>query len=141
MSVLKQIHDDLDTAVAAAYGWPADLDEQSILQRLVDLNHQRAAEEAEGIIRYLRPDYQNPEGPKATQEEFVTSRVERNRWLLRPPSLPLVEPNVRFSRIRLSCKLPESETRSAHITAGSYGFRNRPWARRMRSALMVAYLQ
>jgi hypothetical protein len=74
VSVLKQLHDDLDAAVAAAYGWPADLDEQDILQNLVDLNHQRAAEEAEGHIRYLRPETQNPDGPQATQEELTTLR-------------------------------------------------------------------
>jgi hypothetical protein len=30
------------------------------LTRLVALNHERAAEEKRGIIRWLRPDYQNP---------------------------------------------------------------------------------
>jgi len=73
VSVLKQLHDELDRAVAAAYGWPADLPEEDILQNLVTLNHQRAAEEAQGHIRHLRPDYQNPQGPKATQEELLTT--------------------------------------------------------------------
>lgn len=41
--------------------------EQIILQFLVDLNHQRAAEEAQGHIRYLRPEFQNPDGLQ-TQE-------------------------------------------------------------------------
>ena len=35
--------------------------EEELLQRLVDLNHQRAAEEAQGKIRWLRPEYQAPE--------------------------------------------------------------------------------
>ena len=34
--------------------------EQELLTRLVALNHERAAEEKRGLIRYLRPDYQNP---------------------------------------------------------------------------------
>ena len=73
VSVLKQLHDDLDAAVAAAYNWPPDLPEETILQNLVDLNKQRALEETQGHIRYLRPDYQNPQGPQATQEELITS--------------------------------------------------------------------
>src|SRR5690606_30303818 len=60
VAVLKQIHDELDAAVAEAYGWPADLPDGEILQRLVDLNARRAAEEAAGVIRWLRPDYQQP---------------------------------------------------------------------------------
>ena len=44
--------------MADAYGWPHDLPEADILTRLVQLNHQRAAEEAAGQVRYLRPAYQ-----------------------------------------------------------------------------------
>jgi hypothetical protein len=66
VSVLKQIHDDLDAAVAEAYGWPADLADEEILQRLVDLNAERAAEEARGLVRWLRPDFQQP-SQKAVQ--------------------------------------------------------------------------
>ena len=62
VGILRDIHDRIDTEVAAAYGWPADLPEAEILQRLVDLNHTRAAEEARGLVRWLRPDYQNPAG-------------------------------------------------------------------------------
>ena len=79
VSGLKKIHDDLDAAVLEAYGWtdlatattpPADLLaqggptaevlEQQFLTRLVSLNHERAAEEQRGHIRYLRPGYQAP---------------------------------------------------------------------------------
>lgn len=35
--------------------------EQSILQRLVDLNAERAEEERNGLIRWLRPEYQAPD--------------------------------------------------------------------------------
>ena len=42
--------------------------EEELLMRLVDLNTQRAAEEAQGHIRWLRPDYQAPEAQQtATQ--------------------------------------------------------------------------
>jgi len=59
-----KIHDDIDAAVADAYGWPADLSDEEILRRLVALNAERAAEERRGIIRWLRPEFQNPTGVK-----------------------------------------------------------------------------
>ena len=58
VSVLKQLHGDLDAAVSAAYGWPATLTDAEILERLVALNAERAAEEKRGIIHWLRPEYQ-----------------------------------------------------------------------------------
>ena len=39
-------HKKLDAAVAAAYGWPADLTDEQILEKLLALNLERAAEEA-----------------------------------------------------------------------------------------------
>ena len=144
VSVLRQLHDELDAAVLAAYGWedliparvatpggavsclfpgsrpgrgswplqrsepardagasplaptpelgsqspqgrgtgPGDgtdgvLDpaqggatvEEAILQRLVALNAERAAEERRGLIRWLRPEFQHPGGGTAVQAE------------------------------------------------------------------------
>jgi hypothetical protein len=66
--ILKELHGRLDEAVAAAYGWPADLGETEILTRLVALNHERAAEEARGQVRWLRPDYQIPKFGTAQQK-------------------------------------------------------------------------
>jgi hypothetical protein len=60
VSVLKQLHDDLDAAVFDAYGWPKTLTDAEILERLVALNSERAREEAAGQIRWLRPEYQIP---------------------------------------------------------------------------------
>jgi hypothetical protein len=56
--ILKELHDRLDHAVAEAYGWPAELEEEEILYRVVALNKARAREEAQGLVRWLRPDYQ-----------------------------------------------------------------------------------
>ena len=104
VSTLKQIHDELDSAVLEAYGWedlkPSSLHQTTdsppsppilggtepsnqskspsiggfrgldnlsgeslteiILDRLVTLNAQRAEEERNGHIRWLRPEYQAP---------------------------------------------------------------------------------
>jgi restriction-modification enzyme MmeI-like protein len=60
VGILKEDHDKLDAAVVTAYGWPADLPETEILTRLVALNKERTQEEAQGLVRWLRPDYQIP---------------------------------------------------------------------------------
>ncbi|MGO4705522.1 class I SAM-dependent DNA methyltransferase [Microvirga sp. 2MCAF38] len=58
--ILKELHERLDRLVFKAYGWPADLTDEQILERLVALNAERAKEEAAGHVRWLRPDYQIP---------------------------------------------------------------------------------
>ena len=58
--IVHRLHEQIDAAVADAYGWPADLSPSEIVTRLVALNAERAKEEAEGNIRWLRPDYQIP---------------------------------------------------------------------------------
>ena len=60
VTLIRQHHDAIDALVAEAYGWPADLPDEEILARLVALNKVRAAEEARGLIRWLRPEYQAP---------------------------------------------------------------------------------
>lgn len=60
VSLIRQYHDTIDAAVSEAYGWPADLSDEEILERLVALNKERAAEEAKGVIKWLRPDFQKP---------------------------------------------------------------------------------
>jgi hypothetical protein len=60
ISLIRKYHDAIDTAVAEAYGWPANLSDEDILTRLVALNKTRAAEEAKGVIRWLRPELQAP---------------------------------------------------------------------------------
>ena len=67
--VLKDYHDEIDAAVAQAYGWPVDLPEQEVLARLVALNRERAAEEARGHVRWLRPDYQIPRFGSAQERQ------------------------------------------------------------------------
>ena len=81
VSVLQTLHDELDRAVLQAYGWQDLLPSPTcgrgsalplvgaggegghadeILTRLVALNSERAREEAGGVVRWLRPGYQNP---------------------------------------------------------------------------------
>ncbi|TSE31884.1 class I SAM-dependent DNA methyltransferase [Tepidimonas taiwanensis] len=89
VSVLQTLHDELDEAVFAAYGWgdlAAELvgrpgattpfkakspeqaqAEEELLTRIVALNARRSAEEVQGLVRWLRPAYQNPAGAAAIQ--------------------------------------------------------------------------
>lgn len=62
VTVLRDLHDELDALVQAAYGWEGTLTDQEILTRLADLNAKRALEERQGLVRYLRPEYQDPKG-------------------------------------------------------------------------------
>ena len=59
VDTLKSLHEALDVAVLEAYGWPADTSTTDLIAHLFDLNQQRAAEEAAGNIRWLRPQFQN----------------------------------------------------------------------------------
>ncbi|MFP3341565.1 type IIL restriction-modification enzyme MmeI [Halomonas sp. SIMBA_159] len=98
VSTLLADHDALDRAVFNAYGWddlakalvglpgattplpdkPAAQAEaeEELLMRLVALNKQRAAEEAQGKVRWLRPDYQAPEEAAPTQKELQSTTAE-----------------------------------------------------------------
>ena len=75
--ILKEYHDNLDKTVAAAYGWPADLPDTDILARLVALNAERAREESEGLIRWLRPAYQIPRFGNAKDKLALTGGAMR----------------------------------------------------------------
>ncbi|MEO1172013.1 MAG: class I SAM-dependent DNA methyltransferase, partial [Myxococcota bacterium] len=88
--ILGDLHDEIDRAVLDAYGWSdlalalvgkvggtlpslhksakQEAAEEELLTRLVTLNEERAAKEARGEIRWLRPEFQIPKlGKKAPQ--------------------------------------------------------------------------
>lgn len=69
VDTLLHIHESIDRLVLSAYGWPTDLSDEAIISQLVALNAERAAEEAKGIIRWLRPEYQ----AKGGQTQLATS--------------------------------------------------------------------
>lgn len=101
ISVLRQLHDELDQVVLEAYGWtdllpalrvangcepslgaPAQDDarlefEGKILERLVVLNAERVAEEAKGNVLWLRSEFQRDGVESGSiQVEFTDSQVE-----------------------------------------------------------------
>lgn len=117
IGILRDIHDQIDAQVAAAYGWPADLGDEEILLRLVALNKERAEEEARGIVRWLRPDYQNPTGKQAAmggQSEMdmgVAVAAEKDPW---PKALPDQIAAVREALEALGEATPEQVARRFH---------------------------
>jgi len=58
VSLIRHYHQQIDEAVAEAYGWPRDLEHEEMLVRLVALNDERAEEERAGQIRWVRPSFQ-----------------------------------------------------------------------------------
>lgn len=68
VSILRTLHDTLDRAVAAAYRWPADMATPDIVARVVALNGERQAEEADGLVRWLRPAFQAPTEQRRTAQ-------------------------------------------------------------------------
>ena len=125
VAVLKTLHDELDRAVLDAYDWsdlaqllevvngnaapgagglPATREDckraldDALLERLVALNAERAAEEQRGRIRWLRPEFQipasgQPQSQPSEQLEIDTGEAvavvsapgERRPW---PATLP-----------------------------------------------------
>lgn len=75
VSVLKDLHDELDTAVLRAYGLTQPLSTDALLSHLVTLNAQRAAEEKTGHIRWLRPSFQDPSQAKTLSNQELSAPV------------------------------------------------------------------
>lgn len=90
--ILKELHDRLDVAVADAYGWPVDLSDEEILARLVALNKERAKEEARGLVRWLRPEYQIPKfGSAKEQAEQLEATLVTTDAAAAKPAYPTAD--------------------------------------------------
>jgi hypothetical protein len=140
VSVLQTLHAELDAAVLAAYGWPdiAPTDSEEILTRLVALNAERAREEAAGVIRWLRPAFQNPQaalpavdtkiGPKTESTAATTATPaaqEKSPW-------PSTLPEQMALLARLLNDSPQSEAQLAARITGKG-----PWKKRLPDLLQT----
>ncbi len=89
--ILQELHERLDALVYEAYGWPADLSDEDVVARLVALNKERAAEEARGVVRWLRPDYQKRRAgivEEAAPEEQAEMRLVAEAGREQKPRFP-----------------------------------------------------
>jgi hypothetical protein len=115
ITVLRQLHDELDAAVAAAYGWTVEgsgfgvqgsgMKDAEILERLVALNKQRADEESRGTVRYLRPAYQQPHVVPASADNAAAQSdlglPSPEPRTLNPEPSPLAWPDTLADQIAL----------------------------------------
>jgi hypothetical protein len=148
VTLLKQLHDELDEAVLEAYGW-GDLKEaphscgagacaaveprealpndppfasrqesrDSLLSRLVALNHERAAEEKRGLIRWLRPDYQNCSGGLRPSQDSGETTSDGHRPPLQENLPGTEEPETPISNTQSPISLTWPPALSAQVTA------------------------
>lgn len=137
VAVLRQLHDELDTAVLAAYGWSdlAPTATDALLDRLVALNAERSREEATGHIRWLRPDFQNPSSTVNREKQakmelpdnspstaaIAPKPAEKRPW---PPSLP--EQVAAIAQVLADSQLSLDEAAIAERFTGKG-----PWKKRL----------
>lgn len=82
VTIIDEHHDEIDAAVAAAYGWAGDIADADAFARLVALNAGRAKAEKRGTIQWLRPDLARaPAGarPKAKEGAIALPVVKARR--------------------------------------------------------------
>ena len=163
VSVLKEIHDDIDRATLEAYGW-ADLApalvgkpgattpsphktpeqeaaKEELLVRLVALNLARAAEEKQGKVRWLRPEYQIPKlGIKMTRSAEIGEQLEAD---VTTPDIATLTPwptdGLEQIRIVRDILAKSASPLDAAFIAASFAGRNSP-KRKERVAMVLETL-
>ncbi|WP_373488160.1 DNA methyltransferase, partial [Blastomonas sp.] len=159
VSVMRQLHDDLDVAVLDAYGWSDLLPllrvahgndasaegqtrddakrafDEAILERLVALNAERAAEEARGHIRWLRPEFQNPQSGVAPQQaELHTGSTEDDTPATPAPTIaqPIPWPKNTVEQVRAVADLLSASPVPLSLNEIGNSFTARgPWRKRL----------
>ena len=160
VSVLRQLHDELDAAVLTAYGWgdliptlriahgldaPAEGQsredakqafDEAVLERLVALNAERAAEEARGLIRYLRPDFQNPEAQQASTQTEIDSGDDAEDIIAPIAAKAQAWPKDPLEQVRAVAELLRQAPAPLSLDAIAAQFKGRgPWKKRLPALL------
>jgi hypothetical protein len=164
VSVLKQYHDELDAAVLAAYGWNdlialqqivngnatpqsaghASRDDakraldDALLERLVALNAERAAEEAKGNVRWLRPFFQNPEREDAPRQTEIDTpqQPETSDAAVHAPSKALPWPKDPAEQARAVAEALGPQPQSLDAIAASFSGKG-AWKNRLPGLLQM----
>ncbi|WP_347260393.1 DNA methyltransferase [Rudaea sp.] len=171
VSVLRQLHDELDAAVLDAYGWsellpllhvaygseakPATTLHlpplymtreaakiafcEAILERLVALNAERAAEEARGFVRWLRAEFQNPQAQaKPVQPSLDTNAAQEDEVGSAKPAAakPLPWPKDAVDQVRAVADALAASAAPLSVDEIAARFSGRgPWKKRLPSLL------
>ncbi len=99
-----------------------------LLTRLVALNHERAAEEKRGLIRWLRPDYQAPLPPppsKPRSKAWTPLNIQHPTSNIQHPTSNIQHPTSKISR--LACRTARASSRPPQAPAK---YRPRPRSHR-----------
>jgi hypothetical protein len=153
ITVLRELHDDLDRAAFEVYGWTdladklvgkpgatmpiqdkspeQELAEGELLSRLVALNAERAVEEKKGIVRWLRPEFQSVTAKPAQVEiempeaEEVLGKAGKVRRARWPKGLP--------DQVRAVAEMLAIEGRVIDVDgiAGRFSGKEREWKKRL----------
>ncbi len=113
---------EIDHLVALAYGWNGDLPNEEILTQLVALNRTRAAEEAEGLVRYLRSEIQMPGYTPPIAPKLLLTVAESQptaQHFLWPGTLP--EQIIAVAGVLSASPSPLLPTDIAHAFKGKRG--------------------
>ena len=127
VAVLKSLHDDLDAAVLDAYGWSDRPSDETLLERLVALNTERAAEEARGHIRWLRPAFQDtaqtrvdaPARPLPVEAHYKVVNEQVSRGGSQDAASGVVPVVAAIARAAWPATLPEQVAAVARVLADS----------------------
>jgi hypothetical protein len=144
VGILKQLHDELDAAVAEAYGWtdlshsgpgssPGDSEahKAEILTRLVALNAERAAEEAKGLVRWLRPEYQHAGAVAGASGKQTEMEVEDVGLAPAPALSPKEWPSELPAQVTALSEVLGSLTAPASVEAIAAHFEGKPTKKRL----------
>ena len=136
--ILKELHEQIDSAAFDAYGWPHTLSDEEILARLVALNAERAEEESRGLVRWLRPDYQRPRFGKGLVSEVAIELDLGDTVIAIDKGLPVFpkdryEQPLAVKRILMSATYPMSADAIARAFKGPA----KPRLRRIEDILKV----
>lgn len=154
VSVLRELHDELDRAVFAAYGWNDLADtlvgrpgattpwpekppeqaeaEEELLLRLVALNAERAAEEKRGLIRWLRPEFQTPQGAKPAHQVEIDTDAEERAATIAKPAKRIPWPKATAEQARaVADALVAAKTPLSHEELAARFTGKGPWKKRL----------
>ena len=159
VSVLKEIHDDIDRAVFEAYGWAAlipalvgkpgattpsphktpeqEESEEDLLSRLVALNRERVEEERRGSVRWLRPDYQIPKLGHKVKKPEAAEQIEADLAVPETGDGKPAWPRDELGRIRIVRDMLGRATAPLAPESLSAAFRGRNSARRSKGVEKV----
>ncbi len=124
VAVLRSLHDELDAAVLAAYDLPEQINTDALLEALVQLNARRAAEEAAGRIRWLRPAFQDPAQRHASSSDLLPNKEQS-----------IKHTSVQQADLDLEMQDAAPSIRNSSTTAG--GISQQPWPAELSTQILA----